>query len=122
MAFSRALEQKMDDLSANWAGLTKKPMFGGIAYLVNGNMVCGPNKDLLVVRCNPELEAELLAKPYARPMDFTSKPMRGWVFIEPDGWDDDAVLADIVRKAKAHVDTLPPKLEGKSSKTKGKKG
>ena len=109
MAYNLALEQKMDALSKNWAGLSKKKMFGGIAYMVNGNMVAGPNKEMLVVRAGPELEAELLAKPYARPMDFTKKPMRGWVFVGPDGWDNDAILEDILGKAKAYVDTLPPK-------------
>ena len=109
MAYNLALEQKMDALSANWAGLTKKKMFGGIAYLVNGNMVAGPNKEMLVVRANPELEAELLAQPWAKPMDFTKKPMRGWVFVSSDGWDNQEILEDIIRKAKAHVDTLPPK-------------
>ncbi len=109
MAYNLALEQKIDALSANWAGLTKKKMFGGIAYMVHGNMVCGPNKEMLVVRAGPELEAELLSNSWARPMDFTKKPMRGWVFVEPEGWDNDAILAEVVRKAKAYVDTLPPK-------------
>ena len=109
MAYNLALEQKLDRLTSNWSGLTKKKMFGGMSFLLNGNMTVGVTKDILLVRASVEIEAELFQHSWAKPMDFTKKVMRGWVFVEPEGWDNDAVLDDIVQKVKAYVDTLPPK-------------
>ena len=84
-------------------------MFGGIAFMVRGHMCCGVVKDLLMVRVGPEGYEHALAKPHARPMDFTGRPLRGLVFVAPAGTLTDKGLSDWVRRAARFVRTLPPK-------------
>ena len=84
-------------------------MFGGTGYLLNGNMVAGVYKDLLVLRVGQDTEAKLLAQPWCRPMDITGKSMKGWLFVEAEGWDNDERLGELVAQAKAFVGTLPMK-------------
>lgn len=109
MAYNLALEQKLDHLTANWSGLTKKKMFGGMAYLINGNMSVGINKDLMMMRVSHTEEAALLERLHVRPMDFTGKRMRGWLTVEPDGWDDDRVLPELVKLSCDFAASLPAK-------------
>jgi TfoX/Sxy family transcriptional regulator of competence genes len=63
----------------------EKKMFGGVGFMVNGNMVCGVHKDNLVVRVDPEKHRALLRKPHAKPFDLTGRPMKGWLLVEADG-------------------------------------
>ena len=67
--------------------IEEKLMMGGVTFMVNGKMCLGVIKDELVVRFDPLLYKEALEKPGCRPMDFTGKPMKGWVFISPEGLD-----------------------------------
>ncbi len=63
----------------------EKKMFGGVGFLLNGNMACGVNKDDLIVRVDPEKHSALLKKPHVRPFDMTGRPMKGWLVVEADG-------------------------------------
>ena len=85
-------------------------MFGGLAFLVNGNMCCGVHGDELIARLDPDEASELLASDSgARPMDMTGRPMRGWLLVAPEATADDAGLETWVRRCEAFAASLPPK-------------
>lgn len=89
--------------------VVEKKMFGGIGFLLNGNMACGVNKDNMIVRVFPEKHAELLRMPHAIPFDLTGKPMKGWLMVEPEGYADPVQLAAWVKEGADFALTLPPK-------------
>ena len=64
--------------------VVEKKMFGGVGFLVNGNMACGVNKDNLIVRVNPEKHDSLLKKAHTKPFDLTGRPMKGWLLVESE--------------------------------------
>ena len=109
MPYNIALDDKLQHITVEWPRCERKKMFGGTGYLSNGNMVTGVYRDLLVLRVGKGMEQELLTQPWCRPMDVTGKSMKGWLFVESDGWDNDQALNDLVAQAKAFVDTLPAK-------------
>ena len=84
-------------------------MFGGIAWMVNGHMSCGVNDQRLMARVGPDQFEAALSRPHAQPMDFTGRPLKGFVFVEPAGFEDDATLGDWVQMSLDFVTTLPPK-------------
>lgn len=84
-------------------------MFGGIAFLHHGNMFVGIVGDDLMVRVGPAQHETALTRPHARPMDFAGRPMKGYVYVAPEGIDADDTLAGWVRLALEFVSTLPPK-------------
>jgi TfoX/Sxy family transcriptional regulator of competence genes len=90
-------------------GVEEKKMFGGIAFMLGGNMVCGVIRDDLMVRVGPDNEEAALDRTGARPMDFAGRPMRSMVFVGPAGCASDADLRDWLDLALAFATTLPPK-------------
>lgn len=109
MPYNPALDEKLQQITQHWPGTERKKMFGGTGYLLNGNMVTGVYRDLLVLRVGKEQEEELLTHPWCRPMDITGKPMKGWLFVESEAWDNASLLADLAEQARAFVSTLPAK-------------
>ncbi len=87
----------------------EKKMFGGIGFLLNGNMACGVNKENLIVRIDPEKQNTLLKKAHAKPFDLTGKPMKGWLVVEADGVKTDRQLSSWVKEGVEFALTLPPK-------------
>jgi TfoX/Sxy family transcriptional regulator of competence genes len=87
----------------------EKKMFGGVGFLIGGNLACGVNKDDLIVRVDPERHAALLKKAHARPFDLTGKPMKGWLLVEVDGVKTDKQLSAWVREGVEFASALPPK-------------
>jgi TfoX/Sxy family transcriptional regulator of competence genes len=87
----------------------EKKMFGGIGFLLNGNMACGVNKDNLIVRIDPNKQDALLKKPHAKPFDLTGKPMKGWLVIEAEGVKTDKQLSAWVKEGIEFASALPPK-------------
>ncbi len=87
----------------------EKKMFGGVGFLINGNMACGVNKDNVIVRVSPEKHAELLTRPHTRPFDMTGRPMKGWLIVEPEGCKTNKQLSDWVKEGVEFALTLPPK-------------
>jgi len=84
-------------------------MFGGLAFMVNGHMCCGVlNKDL-VLRVKPEDYERAIARPHARPMDFTGRPMRGFLYVSPAGLQSARDLGAWIRRGLQFVSSLPPK-------------
>ncbi len=87
----------------------EKKMFGGVGFLLNGNMACGVNKDNLIVRVDPEKDTALLKKPHARPFDMTGRPMKGWLVVEADGVKTDKQLNTWIKEGVEFASTLPAK-------------
>lgn len=69
-------------------------MFGGLCYLVDDKMCVGIIKDDLMIRIDPQMEATALSKTGCRPMDFTGRPMKGYLYVDAGGYDDDSALSD----------------------------
>lgn len=109
MAYDEGLAQRLRELLDEQPALSEKRMFGGLAFLVGGNMAVGIVKDELMVRVGPAAHAAALAEPHARPMDFTKRPMQGFVFVGPAGFEDDADLARWVARGVRFAASLPRK-------------
>jgi TfoX/Sxy family transcriptional regulator of competence genes len=93
----------------------ERKMFGGLAFLRDGRMFCGIANDDLMVRVGPERYEQALGKPHVRPMDFTGRPMKGYVYVAPAGRRTDAALRAWVKLSASFVGTLParaPKKRG----------
>jgi hypothetical protein len=88
--------------------VTERLMFGGLAFMLGGHMFCGVVKDTLMVRLGAGAAEEALRRPHVRPMDFTGRPMKGMVFVEPGGLQGTA-LRHWVEAAAEHARGLPPK-------------
>jgi len=92
MPYDEKLAVRVRRALARAPGVVEKKMFGGLCFMVNGRMCCGVLKGDLVVRVGPERHSEALAAPHARPMDFTGRPMKGFVYVGPAGWKSPAAL------------------------------
>jgi TfoX/Sxy family transcriptional regulator of competence genes len=99
MAYDEGLAERVRDALADEGGLVEKRMFGGLCFMVAGKMCVGIVKDELMVRVGPERSAVALSEPSARPMDFTSRPMKGFVYVSPEGFEADEKLAWWVAQA-----------------------
>lgn len=109
MPYNEALAVRVRTLLDDAAGITEKKMFGGLAFLQDGNMLVCIWKQALIVRLGPD-EAEMaLREPHTREFDVTGKPMRGWIMVDPGGLDSVEALADWIKRASDFVSTLPAK-------------
>lgn len=90
--------------------VTEKRMFGGITFLLNGNMLCCASKQGLMVRVGKDAEAAALSQPLAKPCLGTGRRMPGFVMVEPDGIAEAAALTRWLEVARANVSRLPPKI------------
>ena len=115
MPYNSRLAEQVDTAVLKWSDIEKKRMFGGLCYLVNGNMCFGVYKDYLIVRMDAELAAEKLKSKNVRVFDITGRPMKGWVMVkkniltgvkEMDGW---------LAIGRSYAQTLPPKPSQKKS-------
>jgi TfoX/Sxy family transcriptional regulator of competence genes len=109
MPYNEVLAQRIRAELGQFSGLVEKKMFGGIAFLVNGNMACGVHKEDLVVRVGPASYEKALAQAYTRPFDMTGRPMAGWVEVESAGYAVDGDLKEWIRQGMAFALTLLPK-------------
>src|SRR5262245_37220036 len=114
MAYDETLASRVRNILSPASGFSEKKMFGGLCFLIHGNMCCGVPKDELVLRLKPERAEEVLSGPHTRPMDFTGRPMKGFVFIEPGGLAADRQLRDWVSMAPSFTRGLPAKARKKS--------
>ena len=87
----------------------EKKMFGGVGFLLGGNMACGVYKEDMIVRVEPEKHATLLKKPHTKVFDISGRPMQGWLLVEPDGCKTKKQLATWVKEGVDFALTLPPK-------------
>ena len=109
MGYNQDLEDKIDRLIDRIGELAKKKMFGGIGYLINGNMCFGIHKESLVLRTSPEKAEELMRSEYVTTFDITGKPMKGWVLVSPDVLETEDQLLDMLRLGVSFAETLPKK-------------
>ena len=84
-------------------------MFGGLAFMLNGHMCCGIVGDNFVVRTGPDKFEAALSRPHARPMDFTGRPMRGFVYVAPPGYRLTRDLKSWIHTGIQFVSSLPKK-------------
>lgn len=90
-------------------GVEERAMFGGLSFLLHGNLACGVIGDDLCVRVGVDDYEEALAKPGAREFDFSGRPMRGWVMVAGNTLDEEEALDSWVRRGVDFAGTLPPK-------------
>ena len=109
MAYDEALADRVRRVLGPDEGIVEQKMFGGIAFMRNGKMFCGIVNDELMVRVGPERYADSLKKPHVRPMDFTGRPMNGYVFVGPAGCKTDSSVRPWVELGDAFAATLPKK-------------
>ena len=112
MAYDEALAERVGELLADLvdpAELREQRMFGGVAFMVRGNMCCGVHGSELIARLSPEDAEDALGEPFARPMDMTGHPMRGWLFVGPATDFEEERLDGWVQRCLDHCLTLRPK-------------
>lgn len=109
MAFDESLAGRIRQRLAGTRGLSERKMFGGICFMLHGNMCCGLVGSTLMLRVGPAEYESCLALPHAREMDFTGKPLRGYVYVAPGGIATAALLKAWLGRATRYVNTLPPK-------------
>jgi TfoX/Sxy family transcriptional regulator of competence genes len=109
MAYDEGLAERIRGVLDDRADVAEKRMFGGLAFLVRGAMSVGIVKDELMVRVGPEAYDELVCQPHARRMDFTGRPMKGFVYVAAPGFESDADLERWVARGVAFATSLPEK-------------
>jgi len=109
MAYDEGLAERLREVLQGRRGVTEKRMFGGIAFMVHGHMAVGIVGDALMARVGPEQHATVLRMKHVREMDFTGKPMKGFVYVAPAGIDSQADLEAWVERCVMFVSTLPKK-------------
>jgi TfoX/Sxy family transcriptional regulator of competence genes len=109
MAFSEELAERIRRKLARRKNVEEKKMFGGIGFLLNGNLLVGVWKDSLCVRLGPKQAEEALPEPHVKEFDITGRPMKGWVLVEPEGVQHDDQLKGWIQRAVKFVGKLPAK-------------
>ena len=109
MAYDEALAARIRSALAGEPNVTEKKMFGGVAFMLDGNMACGVTGDEIMVRVGPDDHEDALSRPHARPMDFTGRSMRGLVYVARPGFQSDEDLAAWVEAGASFARSLPPK-------------
>lgn len=109
MAYSEELAERVRAILADRPDVVEKKMFGGLTFMLRGNMCCGIQQDGLMVRVGPERYAEALAQPHAHAMDLGGRPMRGMVKVALEGLASDAALAAWVQQGVQYASSLPAK-------------
>ena len=109
MAFSEPLAARIRDILAGKKGVEEKKMFGGVGFLLKGNLLVGVWKESLIVRLGADDGEEALREPHVKVFDITGRPMKGWILVEPGGVEDDEQLSAWVQRALKFVGALPSK-------------
>ena len=109
MAYSEELADRVREVLAPNPDLAERKMFGGIGFMVAGNMCCGVMDDDLIVRLDPEEAERALGEQHTRPFEFTGRPMKGFLFVSAEGVASEEALAGWVEAALAFASSLPAK-------------
>ena len=109
MPYDEDLEGRIRDVLDQQPGLVAKKMFGGVGFMVHGNMACGVHKDMLIVRVGPDAYEQTMQYPHTRPFDMTGRAMKGWVMVEPSGFESDPDLKNWIEQGLNFALTLLPK-------------
>jgi len=109
VAYNETLAGRLRELLAARPEVSERKMFGGLAFMLRGHMFAGVLDDSLMARVGPQAYSEDLRQPHAREMDFTGKPLRGYIFVGPAGLESTADLERWLGLCLAFAETLPPK-------------
>ena len=109
MTYDQKLAERIRRSTVGTRGVIEKEMFGGVAWMLHGNMFVGIVKEDLMVRVGPEAHDDALSQPHARPMDFAGRPMKGYVYVAPPGVKTETALRDWLYRATMFAGTLPAK-------------
>jgi TfoX/Sxy family transcriptional regulator of competence genes len=110
VAYDEDLANRIRELMAGEAGVTEQKMFGGLAFLIGGNMsVAASGQGGLMVRVDPEQTEALLAKPHARPFEMRGRQMEGWLRVDDEGVRTKRQLEQWVKRGVGYARSLPPK-------------
>lgn len=117
VAFDDTLARRVRKALDSRPDLIEKHMFGGVCFMIRGRMCCGIIDSSLMVRLDPDEADRVADQPHVRPMDFTGKPMRGYLFVDTEGIDSPKALKSWVDRCVAYIETMPTK-KAKSKKTR----
>ena len=109
MAFDEGVAERLREIFAERMDIVEKKMFGGIAFMHSGNMCCGVVNDVLMARIGANQYEQTLRLPFAREMDFTGKPLTGFVYVDPPGFAEEQDLLGWVALCEKFTGSLPPK-------------
>ena len=109
MAYNEEIESRIKKIVSRWQNTDAKKMFGGVGYLLNGNMCFGIHKESLILRTTKERAEELIKNEYISIFDITGRPMKGWVMISPDILETENQLRNMLEIGKDFAATLPKK-------------
>ena len=109
MAFDETLAERIRRGLARKKSIEEKKMFGGVGFLLNGNMLVAVWKESLIVRLSDEQGEEALKEPHVKEFDITGRAMKGWVLVGPEGIEDDEQLKGWIQRAMKFVGKLPGK-------------
>jgi TfoX N-terminal domain len=109
MVYSKSLAARIRQVVGNRPGVVEKKMFGGVGFMLGGNMLVGIWQTSLIARLGSEQGAQALEEPHVREFDITGRAMKGWVMVEPDGIENDGQLGRWIDRAIEFVETLPAK-------------
>ena len=109
MPFDEQLANRIRKIMMRRRGIAERKMFGGLCFTANGHMCCGITGQDLMVRIGPEKHAEALLQPHVREMDFTGRPLKGYIYVDPAGYQSDDSLKNWIKAGLQFVSSLPPK-------------
>ncbi len=109
MAYDQELAQRIRATLGDAPGLVEKKMFGGVGFLVNGNMACGVHGERMIVRLPEGEYEEALAQPHVHVFDMTGRPMKGWIMVSSGGYATERALQGWIDLALEYARSLPPK-------------
>ncbi len=109
MAYDESLAARVRKTLPRRKKIVEKKMFGGVGFLLNGNMCVGVWKEYLILRVGPDNYDEALAQPHVKEFDITGRAMKGWVMVAPEGMQSDGDMIDWIRLSIEFVGQLPPK-------------
>ena len=109
MAYDEQLAERVRGILTSFPGVAERKMFGGLAYLLRGNMCCGVVGEELMVRVGRESYEAALHEPHVREMDFTGRPLRGFIYVAADGLASEGDLRAWVERGARYAESLPAK-------------
>jgi hypothetical protein len=109
MAYDEGLAYRVEELIGDMDGMEAKKMFGGVGYILNGNMAVGVSGNDLIIRVGPEKYDDVIHQPHVKPFGPAGRTMKGWVMVEPDGASEDEEFEEWVQMGVDFASGLPPK-------------
>ena len=109
MVYNKKIETRINNILIKWENVDYRKMFGGVCFLLNGNMFCGVYKDYLILRLGEENAKKALELPFVGPFDITGRPMKSWIMVGSEGIMSESELRSWLNKAKEFVNKLPAK-------------